>query len=485
MKKPLIVISLIFLTASFSFAASGQGLTSWDAQIEPVASSDLVGITDISDTTQSDNGSSKKATMTQVGAFMATLFTSKTGNETIAGIKTFTSSPIVPTPTTDMQVATKKYVDDNSGTGTVNVVQTVSPTGSTSSAPSESAVGIGLASKQNTADVQEVSADVEAMLESANNAEILSNIGAAPAGTTGATSIDDLTDWPTGVTATELGYVDGVTSSIQSQINSLTVGAPVVAVPTYSDEACTAGVYSLSTSPLRQYICFATGDWNYIDSTGLVDWDNPAPVTESTTFFLDFEGTEAEDLAQGGTWTKDFPAGIFTLDYTDGPIAGSQSLRIVNDAGGTNYLYSPLYPSPVDTVYYSYSFKMGSTTSSIKQGFGAFGTLDASVGMTIYEGGLKLKQGTTASAGIPISTGSTYYICGKVVSSSGSNDGMHIARVGTDSNYNINPVYGITNGTNTDLIKQVYMAQYSSNSLTVDDWKTSTEVLSECGDLSL
>lgn len=35
-----------------------------------------------------------------------------TGNETIAGIKTFSSSPLVPTPTTDMQAATKKYIDD-------------------------------------------------------------------------------------------------------------------------------------------------------------------------------------------------------------------------------------------------------------------------------------------------------------------------------------------------------------------------------------
>jgi len=38
---------------------------------------------------------------------------SKTGNESIDGTKTFTSSPVVPTPTTDMQSATKKYVDDN------------------------------------------------------------------------------------------------------------------------------------------------------------------------------------------------------------------------------------------------------------------------------------------------------------------------------------------------------------------------------------
>ena len=36
-----------------------------------------------------------------------------TTNQTVAWIKTFSSSPIVPTPTTNMQVATKKYVDDN------------------------------------------------------------------------------------------------------------------------------------------------------------------------------------------------------------------------------------------------------------------------------------------------------------------------------------------------------------------------------------
>jgi hypothetical protein len=42
---------------------------------------------------------------------------SKTWDETIAWIKTFSSSPIIPTPTTDMQPATKKYVDDNAWWG--------------------------------------------------------------------------------------------------------------------------------------------------------------------------------------------------------------------------------------------------------------------------------------------------------------------------------------------------------------------------------
>lgn len=48
-----------------------------------------------------------------------------TGNETIAGIKTFSSSPIVPTPTTDFQASTKKYVDDNAGASVVSPIGAV------------------------------------------------------------------------------------------------------------------------------------------------------------------------------------------------------------------------------------------------------------------------------------------------------------------------------------------------------------------------
>jgi hypothetical protein len=44
-----------------------------------------------------------------------TSFVRTSGDQTVTGVKTFSSSPIVPTPTTDMQTATKKYVDDNAG----------------------------------------------------------------------------------------------------------------------------------------------------------------------------------------------------------------------------------------------------------------------------------------------------------------------------------------------------------------------------------
>lgn len=48
-----------------------------------------------------------------------TIYVALTGNQTIAGIKTFSSFPVTPSsaPTTDYQAANKKYVDDNIGGG--------------------------------------------------------------------------------------------------------------------------------------------------------------------------------------------------------------------------------------------------------------------------------------------------------------------------------------------------------------------------------
>lgn len=45
--------------------------------------------------------------------YFDTLYVALSGNQTVSDVKTFSSSPIVPTPTTDMQAATKLYVDTN------------------------------------------------------------------------------------------------------------------------------------------------------------------------------------------------------------------------------------------------------------------------------------------------------------------------------------------------------------------------------------
>lgn len=64
-----------------------------------------------------DNGAGVATSVKSVaglGAFLAL-----SGAQTVAGVKTFSSSPIVPAPTTDLQAATKKYVDDSVTGGSI------------------------------------------------------------------------------------------------------------------------------------------------------------------------------------------------------------------------------------------------------------------------------------------------------------------------------------------------------------------------------
>ena len=85
-----------------------------------------------------------------------------TGAQTVGGVKTFTSSPVVPTPTTGTQAANKDYVDTVAGSGapdadatTKGVVQLTGDLGGTASNPTVP----GLASKQPLdADLSAISA---------------------------------------------------------------------------------------------------------------------------------------------------------------------------------------------------------------------------------------------------------------------------------------------------------------------------------------
>jgi len=79
-----------------------------------------------------------------------------TGNETVAGIKTFSSSPIVPTPTTNSQAASKSYVDGVAASGAPDatssvkgLVQLTGDLGGTAASPTVP----GLASKADDSSV--------------------------------------------------------------------------------------------------------------------------------------------------------------------------------------------------------------------------------------------------------------------------------------------------------------------------------------------
>lgn len=111
------------------------------------------------------------------------------GDETVAGIKTFSSSPIVPTPTTDMQASTKKYVDDQdaldvhlTGDQTVAGVKTFSsspivptPTADMQASTKKYADDLAIAGSPNA------STTAKGIVEEATQAEILA--GTATGGT--------------------------------------------------------------------------------------------------------------------------------------------------------------------------------------------------------------------------------------------------------------------------------------------------------------
>ena len=68
-------------------------------------------------TVDSVNGRTGVVTGLAEASDIPTDFVDLTTAQTKGWVLTFTDSPIVPTPTTDMQAATKKYVDDNAGWG--------------------------------------------------------------------------------------------------------------------------------------------------------------------------------------------------------------------------------------------------------------------------------------------------------------------------------------------------------------------------------
>ncbi len=194
------------------------------------------------------------AVQTQLGAKVAT-----TGNETIAGVKTFSSSPIVPTPTTDMQASTKKYVDDNAG-GTPEGTA-VKSTGETGGSKYLREDGDGTCSWQTPAGAGDMllgTAQTVTAAKTFQTGTLKVNEDVAVSST--ATELNVLDGIPATLTATELGYVDGVTSAIQTQLDAKApLTAPTFATSvtgsylTASEVLITDGSKNIVSAPVATY----------------------------------------------------------------------------------------------------------------------------------------------------------------------------------------------------------------------------------------
>jgi len=109
-------------------------------------------LNDFLDVSHASDGTLKSSAVTNAGAATDSAVVHNTGNETVAGTKTFSASPVVPTPTLGSQAANKTYVDSVAGaaapdatTSSKGIVQLAGDLGGTAASPTVP----GLASKQN------------------------------------------------------------------------------------------------------------------------------------------------------------------------------------------------------------------------------------------------------------------------------------------------------------------------------------------------
>ena len=74
-------------------------------------------LNDFLDVSHASDGTLKSSAVTNAGAAADSAVVHNTGAETVAGTKTFSASPVVPTPTLGSQAANKTYVDSVASSG--------------------------------------------------------------------------------------------------------------------------------------------------------------------------------------------------------------------------------------------------------------------------------------------------------------------------------------------------------------------------------
>ena len=286
------------------------------------------------------------AVQTQLGAKVAT-----TGNETVAGIKTFSSSPIVPTPTTDMQASTKKYVDDNAGGAPEGTA--VKSTGETGGTKFLREDGDGTCSWQTPAGSGDMLLGTAQTVTAAKtfNAGTL-KVGEDVAVSATATEINVLDGIPATLTATELGYVDGVTSAIQTQlggkVDKSTYDAHSILYATTDDTpaALTVGEQTVVGRATGGNISAIAID---SDLSSVSANDDTVPSAKATKAMGDLKLPLA-----GGTMTGDIQLGETDIKL-DAALSGDETwsgIVIAGTAGATLAVGDVCYLKTADSQWY-------------------------------------------------------------------------------------------------------------------------------------
>lgn len=202
-----------------------------------------------------------------------------TGDETIAGVKTFSSAPVVPSPTTASQAASKAYVDSVAGSGAADATTTTNGlvrlagdlggTGSTAAAPviTDSAVttsklapgavttaklAASAVTSNEIADGTITNADISASAAIAKSKLAALNIADADVSAISESKITNLTtDLAGKLAATQKGAANGV-ATLDSSGLVLIAELPTPAL-THMHSFSNTGTISVTTGTHRLY----------------------------------------------------------------------------------------------------------------------------------------------------------------------------------------------------------------------------------------
>lgn len=214
-----------------------------------------------------------------------------TGNETVAGIKTFSSSPIVPTPTTDFQAATKKYVDDNGGGGGGAVDSVNGQTGVV--VLDQDDVGDGTTYKQYSQTEKTKLAGIETAADVTDAA----NVGAAGAFMKSVDDTDDITvgttnKFATAAEKTKLGHIT-VTQAVDLDTMESDIAGKVTGPASVTDDL--PAIFDGTTGKLikqKTYAAFKTllslvkGDVGLGNVDNTSDLGKPVSTAQQTALDL-------------------------------------------------------------------------------------------------------------------------------------------------------------------------------------------------------
>jgi hypothetical protein len=278
----------------------------------------------------SDNGAVSRVTINDNFTELNTKKVETTGNETIAGVKTFSSSPIVPTPTTDTQASTKKYVDDeNLNDVHLTGDQTVAGVKTFSSSPIVPAptTDLQVATKKYVDDVAiagvaDASTTTKGIVEEATQAEV--DAGTAAGGTSARLFIN-----PSTVSASE------TTSGIVEEATDAEVTAGTATGGTGRKLFVTPA--KLKTYPIIETTAGTTHSLTTIDGQRVIVWAKGAILDGgfnggSYAINLKYNGV-AKDVTYQQLGNTNNKYG-FALMYTETPGAATANITVDFTAPG-------------------------------------------------------------------------------------------------------------------------------------------------------